>query len=144
LVVSLLVGVVFCSHLAGQAPQLETKGDAKAGYYTLQWKLPGADKADNPGPDYELVESGEAGFEHGRIIYRGADVATIISGKPDGTYHYRVRATVGKVPGDWSRPLTVHVAHHPLPHALVYLVVGALVFVATLAVIFWGHKQDEG
>ncbi|SEQ49052.1 hypothetical protein SAMN05421693_13615 [Ectothiorhodospira magna] len=109
---------------------------ARAGYYQLRWGLEGAD-----GTLYRLEESRYDDFRQVRVLYEGADRATVISGRSDGIFHYRVRATVadgGHSP--WSEPLMVTVAHHSLGQALTLFLTGAVVFLATIALIVTGRK----
>ena len=118
---------VFCmaSTIATAGP-LQLRSDtevASAGYFTLSW--------DGVGPSvFELRETERSGSS--RIAYHGPDTARLVSGKPDGVYRYEVRP-MGEV--TWSEPVTVSVNHHPLSRALGFFAVGALVFVATTAMI---------
>lgn len=117
---------------------------ATAGYYTLSWTLPAGTDGDEA-PLFELVETSDAGFADAHPRYRGPDLATTISGKADGTYFYRVRL-VGEAAGRagaWSNTHRVVVAHHPLSRAFAFLIVGALVFAATLGVILYGHHRER-
>ena len=117
---------------------------ATAGYYTLSWTLPAGTDGDEV-PLFELVEASDAGFADAHPRYRGPDLATTISGKADGTYFYRVRLAgeaAGRA-GAWSNTHRVVVAHHPLSRAFAFLIVGALVFAATLGVILYGHHRER-
>jgi hypothetical protein len=117
------------------APSLETDTPlATAGYYQLQWD--GADAS-----DHELQESLHADFSDPVTLYRGADRATMLTGRPDGEYHYRLRALHQDGPGPWSQTLRVEVRHHPLSRALLFFAMGALVFLATLAAILAGNRR---
>lgn len=77
-----------------------------------------------------------------RIIYRGPDRATVLSGMSDGARIYRA----GEIGADgeilaWSEPVTVEVAHHRLSRALGFFAVGAVVFFSTLALIVHGARS---
>ena len=115
------------------APRLSSDTDvASAGFYRLMWKT----NAEH----VELQEATDPDFRKVKISYRGPDRATVISGKPDGTWYYRVRAADGADPGEWSRPVSVTVAHHSLSRALMFLSLGVVVFVATASIIIRGTK----
>ncbi len=117
------------------APSLETDTPlATAGYYQLQWDGTGA-------TDHELQESPRADFSDPVTLYRGSDRATMLTGRPDGEYHYRLRALHEDGPGPWSNTLRVEVRHHPLSRALLFFAMGALVFLATLAAILAGNRR---
>lgn len=118
------------------APTLEADTQlATAGYYQLQWD--GADAT-----DHELQESPRASFNDAVTLYRGTDRATMLTGRPDGEYHYRLRALHEDGPGPWSKTLRVEVLHHPLSRALLFFAMGALVFLATLAAILVGNRRQ--
>lgn len=117
------------------APTLETDTQlATAGFYQLQWDGAGA-------TDHELQESLRADFSDPVTLYRGSDLATMLTGRPDGEYHYRLRALHEDGPGPWSNTLRVEVQHHPLSRALLFFAMGALVFLATLAAILAGNRR---
>ncbi|MGD2112935.1 MAG: fibronectin type III domain-containing protein [Gammaproteobacteria bacterium] len=110
------------------APRLDSDRDiAAAGFYRLAWET-----------DAERIELQEAtgpGFQKPLTLYTGPDRATVISGKPDGTWYYRVRAAGNPPGGPWSDPVAVTVAHHSLSRALLFLALGVGVFVAIVGVI---------
>lgn len=121
---------------ARAAPQIELHSDttfATAGYYQLTWSWPGAPADTN----YALVEviSTET-HSDSREIYQGPDLASVISGKRNGTYRYLVRAVSagGKVLAR-SNPLKIVVSHHSLLRAWLVFTLGAVIFIATLLVI---------
>jgi len=73
---------------------------------------------------------------NGHEIYDGPDLASVISGKPNGTYRYRVRAidALHNVVAQ-SNQIAVVVAHHSLLRAWLIFSLGAFVFVAILVVV---------
>jgi hypothetical protein len=73
-----------------------------------------------------------------RLIYRGTDTATVISGKPDGVYSYTVQTGDGKF---FSNSLDVSVHHHSLATALKFFSIGAIVFAFILIAIIRGNRQ---
>ena len=134
---SVLCLVLFlCAFTAQAAPKIELHSDtvlATAGYYQLTWSWAGA-PADI---HYSLVEISSANKNSdGHEIYDGPDLASVISGKPNGTYGYRISAfddqhnMVAQ-----SQQLKVIVAHHSLTRAWLIFALGALVFVVILVVV---------
>jgi hypothetical protein len=116
------------------APQLAVDSPtATAGFFRLSWG-PGAS-------EFELQEADGPGFERPTTLYRGPDTATVISGRPDGTWHYRVRAVTDTGAGSWSNPIAVTVDHHDLGRALTFLALGCGVFVATALTIVRGKDS---
>lgn len=130
----------------GAAPVLNADAAeqvATAGYYTLSWTAP-----PDAAPDaltFELVEATDAAFTDTHLRYRGPDLATTISGKPEGTYYYRVRLAGADTAQarPWSNVHRVVVAHHPLRRAFAFLILGAVVFAATLGMILYGHTHER-
>ncbi|ACL71278.1 hypothetical protein [Thioalkalivibrio sulfidiphilus] len=119
------------------APDLRASPErATDGVYRLSWEADGAAR-------FELQESDGAHFNPARTLYTGADTASVITGRPDGEYFYRVRVLGESGPGPWSEPLQVTVQHHSLARALQFFVVGALVFAVLLAVIIRGVREDR-
>ncbi|MFP4683147.1 MAG: fibronectin type III domain-containing protein [Ectothiorhodospira sp.] len=120
-----------------ESPLLEsTDTPAKGGYYQLKWSL---EDADDPIDKFILQESDGDGFDSPRVFYEGADRATVISGRSNGTYHYRVRAVFrdgSRSP--WSDPLEVEVAHHSAGQAYGLFVLGGVVFFTTAGMIAAG------
>jgi hypothetical protein len=115
----------------GTPPVLESDtAEATAGYFRLNWHGP-ADAS-----EFELQEANTSDFAVPRIRYRGPDEASVISGRRNGTYYYRVRAIPKQgTPGPWSDAVAVEVNHHPLARAFGFFTAGSIVFVATLALI---------
>lgn len=125
--------LLVCSWSVSAAPPtLQTSSEtATAGYFVLDWESA-------PEGIFELREQATDGAE--RTLYRGPDTARLISGKPNGVYRYQVRRADES---GWSEPTRVTVAHHPLPRALGFFLVGTLVFIATLAVVVIGKRGDR-
>lgn len=131
-----------CTSFTYAGSRLELTTDtvsATAGYYHLAWFWSDATTETN----YVLVETSHAGDNGGgREIYYGPDLATVISGKPDGSYHYLVRAIDPKqVIVAESEQVEVVVAHHSLHRAFAFFILGAVVFVAILIVILRGSAK---
>lgn len=104
-----------------------------AGYFHLSWE------AGHRRP-VELEEATVPGFSDTRLVYRGPDSARVMSGKPDGTWYYRVRRIDGGAPSSWSEPVAVEVRHHSLQRAGFFFVLGAVVFGATLVLVLIGQR----
>lgn len=120
----------------GAAPRLASDLDiSTTGAFRLTWETQ-AERV-------ELQESDEPAFQRPRTIYRGPDRASVISGKPNGTWHYRIRALAGDAAGTWSAPLSVSVAHHSLVRGLMFFALGLMVFVATVWLVIRGARKVE-
>jgi len=120
---------------AGDAvPLLSTSTDvATAGFYQLSWET----DAEN----IELQEATQSAFRNPTTYYKGADRATVISGRPNGTWYYRVRAVTSEQSGTWSEPVKVTVAHHSLSRALMFLSLGVIIFLAIVVLIIRGPEK---
>lgn len=117
---------------------------ATAGYYQLSWQ-PEITAASNKNPHFELQQSPDETFQLVKIVYRGPDQASVISGQTDGDYYYRVRkiysdATYGK----WSTPVHVKVQHHSMQKALLFFTSGAIVFLMILSFIVFSTRNRDG
>jgi len=136
----LLLALAGSAAAAGAAPELESSESlATAGYYRLSWRWPGDEEV-----RFELQESFEPGFARAHTVYLGYDRATLLSGRSDGTYYYRIRRhPVDGEAGPWSPPLEVRVEHHPLGRAMAFFWVGAAVFAATLLLIIGGGSRER-
>jgi len=116
------------------APAIASDSDvATAGFYRLSW--------DAAFPRIELQEATTPDFRSPATLYIGTDRATTISGKPDGQWYYRVRTMQDDLPGSWSDPVEVTVAHHSLSRALMFLTLGIIVFLAIVTVIIRGARM---
>ena len=90
-----------------------------------------------------LVEEADSRhFADATVLYKGTDGASVISGRPDGDYYFRIRFADVDQPS-WSPPLHVVVAHHSLTKALAFFGVGASVFVATIGLILYGSRRTR-
>jgi len=126
--------LLFSTH--GLAATVSLSSDtevATAGYYQLSWH-------GKNGP-YHLQQSSTADFSSYRTLYQGDDLATVISGKPDGVYYYRISLSNEQQIAD-SNVVKVTVAHHSLKTALLFFLAGAVVFVATFIMIIKGNRQQ--
>jgi hypothetical protein len=121
---------------AGYASQPGLHADQEistAGYYQLSWTR------DDAVADAYMLEETDEGAGSTSIIYEGVDTATVISGKPDGVYHYTLRTVDGSSIG---KPVTITVKHHPLATAFNFFLVGAIVFIFILVAIIRGNRTQ--
>lgn len=89
---------------------------------------------------FELHQSQTETFEDHKLIYKGQDMASFISGLPDGSYYFRVRAinpTTDNI-SDWSESLVVNVQHYSLSFAFTLMLIGGIVFILTVFVVVYG------
>lgn len=108
---------------------------ATAGYFQLSWH------SDSPVKEFILQESGSEDFTTPVTIYHGTDLATVISGKKNSIYFYRIYAHDN--PLNTSNTVRVTVAHHPLRNAFFFFGIGAIVFVAILLLILHARRQGH-
>ncbi len=92
-----------------------------AGYATLSWQ-------EVEGNKFELKENTPTGWH---TIYSGGDRASTLSGLRDGTYEFAL--WVDGQP--YGAPLVLTVSHHPLGRAWMFFGVGALMFMALVALL---------
>jgi len=105
---------------------------SREGYFQLHWE------ADEP---VRLVEATRDDFSDARLLYSGSDSARVISGKPDGTWYYRLEAAAGGT--ILSPPTVVTVRHHSLQRAWSFFLLGGVVFIATLALILFARPEAD-
>jgi hypothetical protein len=117
------IGMVAASVTFGAAPARDS-----AGFFTLDWS--GAER-------YEVEQATGPAHEDARIIYRGSDTSTLISGLSNGEYRFRIRAS-GKAA--WSDEAVVIVEHHGLGRAFLFFLLGAGLFVVLILAIAGGRR----
>lgn len=126
------------------SPLLELSVDnpvATAGFYRLGWAWQTGTAEQTP--DFQLQEANDRVFVHPVPLYRGPDLATVISGRSDGVRYYRIRALSGDgTPSEWSNVVKVETQHHPLSRALGFFAVGAIIFTITLLLILKGNPPE--
>jgi hypothetical protein len=114
-----------------------------AGFYTLSWNMYKDDEVDNNfNGQFELQEATDKSFTNTRTFKTGNDHSTVISGRENGEYYYRVRRLPVNASSVISNTLRVTVKHHPLSRALLFFGIGALVFISILYELFRGHRQN--
>lgn len=117
--------------------QLSAPSHANAGYFQLDWN------DNNESNFFQLLESREPRFIRPRVLYKGPDTGSHISGKSDGEYYYRVVAFKDDGAVLISNDVKVSVQHHSLSRALLFFSIGAFVFIATLIVIIMGNRTQR-
>ncbi len=114
-------------------PRLSSDTDvATAGFFRLTWQAD-SDRV-------ELQEASGDDFRNPVTLYTGSDTSSVISGKPDGTWFYRLRAIEDGQPGPWSEPVEVKVAHHSLYRAFTFLFLGVVVFISIVVMVIRGSR----
>lgn len=113
-----------------RAPVLRLAGGSMSedGHVKVEWDLQRA------GANVEVQQALDKSFKGAKVVYRGPDKATFISGLQDGTYYYRIR----RVDGVWSDPVMLTVKHHSLRLAFTLFSLGAVVFALTVLVVIKG------
>jgi hypothetical protein len=113
--------------------------NTREGHATLSWTV--ADREDKDWR-FEIQQSFVEGFDNAEIRNPGGDRSMFVSGLPDGTNYFRIRAVAaGGATGDWSEPLLVVVDYHGRGLVLTLFGVGCLVFVATVVTVLAGHRR---
>ena len=118
-----------------QVPQLKSNKDTSSdGFFKLSWQ-------EEIGP-VEIQEATSIDFIDAELIQPGSDSATVISGKPDGNWHYRARRVLENRTTAWSDPITVTVQHHSLERALFFFFAGLMMFLATCWLVIRGERLE--
>lgn len=108
---------------------------ATAGFFRLTWEGPASQV-------FVLQESNSPSFTTYKTLYAGSDTASVLSGKVDGVYYYRIGvidiATSLQV---FSEVIEVTVRHHPLARAFLFFGMGAFMFVVLIVVIWRGTSK---
>jgi hypothetical protein len=126
---------VTLSLAANAPPRLSSDTDvATAGFFRLTWETD-ADRI-------ELQQASKGDFRKPVTLYIGSDRASVVSGKPNGTWFYRIRAINDGQPGPWSKPVKVTVAHHSLYRAFTFLSLGIIVFISIVVVVIRGSRES--
>ncbi|GJL75777.1 MAG TPA: fibronectin type III domain-containing protein [Nitrosomonas sp.] len=106
--------------------------ESDAGYILLNWnnqkRIP-----------VELQRADQPAFEQATTLYRGNNSSLMLSGLPNGTYYYRIRAQTGT----WSDKVILNVTHHSLIKAWLLFALGAFVFLSIAWVIMRGAADES-
>ncbi len=98
------------------------------GHLLVEWEAPG---------DVTLMLSRGADAEAGKALYRGGNSAYFMSGLEDGDY----TLTLVGDGGQESEPMKLTVEHQSLEQAIWLTIVGAIITLATIAVIVRGERS---
>lgn len=111
----------------------------ESGHVKLSWKVPTFSSSATHPWVFELQKSNDPNFSTSVQLYQGPDLATFLSGLPNGNYYYRVRTSItGVAHSDWSSTILVKVEHHSLSLALWLFGIGATVFLLTVGIVVQG------
>lgn len=113
------------------------KDTIREGYVKISWKVP----KDTSG-NFIIQQSNDPTFK-GEIktVYEGSDMATFVSGLPDGVYFYRVKHIIHEKESKWSETLEVRVVHRSLVLAFSLFGLGAVVVLLTAGIIILGNRR---
>jgi len=119
---------------------------ADEGKCLLRWELP---QSGDASLTFQVEQSDGSDFSNARMRYDGPDQATYISGLPEGTHRYRVRAVSNEETGPWSDSMEINVEFVSRNLVITLFLLGTIVFVATVWAIWKGHcqyteKDDSG
>jgi hypothetical protein len=129
------VAALACLLAAGAVAAADLRVDqsvSNEGYFQLSWE------SEEP---VRLVEATSPEFTNASVLYQGGDTARVISGKPDGIWHYRLESAAAG--GAIGEPITVTVRHHSLQRAFAFFALGAIVFAATLGLILFARPEAD-
>ncbi|AIT79542.1 hypothetical protein [Novosphingobium pentaromativorans] len=126
------VSAIPAAAIAAPAPSFSASEplSSDTGYTTLDWDASG---------EVVIQQARKADFSDARTIYEGPNHALFLSGLSGGTYYFSLRDETGAQ----SAPLKLTVTHQSLTQALILTAIGFLVFIATVAVIFRGARDDK-
>ncbi len=126
------------------ASPVQFKGDTQqfttTGYSMLKWELVSEPILSEP--KFILQQSHDSLFSTYKTLYEGPDLASFVSGLPDGIYFYRVVITSENQQNtQWSESIRVEVKHHSRKMALSLFITGIIIFLATTGVIVVGNLK---
>ncbi len=115
--------------------------DANEGHLLIQWTA-----AKGSLNQFELQQSPTESFAEARVLYRGPDTSSFVTGLPAGSTFFRVRGlnTDGD-PGSWSPPLKVVVRFPAMGKVIVLILAGGVMLLVLAWTILRGSsRQMEG
>lgn len=127
---------------------IPNKSKIKTGYINLKWDT-NITKAKDMTIMYELEKSTKPTFKIPSQIYMGYDKGTFISGLPEGTHYFRVRAVKDKteILTGWSKPIQVDVEYQSKTLTISLMISGGVIFLAIVLVVLVGNhlkRKEEG
>lgn len=159
-------GIIHMGHLVTE-DQIEEQENP---YYVLSWTLSdGFESADAPGfwsqwwaaitdwslsPNedtfdhdwqFQVQRDTDPAFADARNVYLGADTTSYISGMDEQTHYFRVRTVSPDLErySDWSPSLALVVSYPSQTRAFALFGVGAIVTIATIAMILIGSARTR-
>lgn len=125
-----------------QSPVFVTKSDTTdSGFIKIEWEL--REKKKPEGYIFIIEKSKGPDFKDAEVLYKGPDMASYVSGLPNGVFYYRVKTVKEGVESVWSEPLIVHVKHHSLKTAFLLSGIGAVVFLVTAGMVIFNSSKKE-
>ncbi len=134
-IILLLIGL--CAGLISPATAFEIRNaDARAGFASLSWQ----DSADGVVELQWRADADTTGGGDWKVLYRGTDNGSTITGLDEGTYQFRLVKSDGTV----TAPLNFTVQHHSLALAFQFFGAGAVLFVILIGLLVWRGRESEG
>lgn len=148
--ISFFIILFLFSSLGLQAapPKPIFSGDQQIGqslpYLTLSWSLPDAEPVEDRAILFELQMARSPDFTDTVTHYRGPDRASFVSGLAEGDYFFRIRSFYNEGPASgWTDAKQVTVEYQSLAQAFVLFGIGALVSIATIALVVTGDRRTR-
>lgn len=117
--------------------QFTVPGDAESvnseGVVSLVWD-------GKEGVEYEVQQGDSVLFENAKVRYAGPDHGSVLTGFEEGSYYFRVR----DAGGEWSDVVRVDIEFMDRQQVVLLMVVGGLVFLATVGALLAGHFRQRG
>jgi len=112
------------------------------GTVQLAWQV-GGEEIGSTELSFEIERATDAAFKTAERYYTGSENGTFVSGLPTGEFYFRARAVDGAGnTGAWSaEPIHVTVEYASATLVKTLMVIGTLVFIATVVVIVRGHRH---
>ena len=118
---------------AGNVKLLSEDSVSDNGAVHLDWEKP--DES-----DVVVEQSASDDFEDAFVRYEGPDVGSFITGLAEGVHYFRVREAGDS---EWSKTVTVTVKFFPRGKLYLILGIGAVVVLATIGTIIFGHLNTK-
>lgn len=132
---ALTVVMFLCGVGIGQTEPVKFMHDklleSEDGYIQLSWNNAGERSV-------ELQQARQPSFAEATTLYQGKNRSIMLSGLPNGTYFFRIRASTDM----WSDTVTLQVSHYPIAQALILFVLGVLVFLSAAWVVIRGARDE--
>ena len=125
-------------------PLLSIKAEEAAGHLTLKWQTHTSEN-EPEWTEFILQVSKDPKFSSPRTVYQGPHKSSMISGLPDGTYFFRVRAHSNGTAtwSAWSQPQKLKVRHHSLTLAVTLSILGSIILLLVIITLWGGARIKE-